>query len=260
MSLIQSVEKMLSSIMKVQESIYEKYISESVVSLNTVNLDEFSLHEHNAKVIFDQVHLKILYVSSNFEDISGYSAAELDDYNLITLMRHVDLEHFMYPYNMAAWSKEVYEKNKTLKNLKVYTCGLKIKSFKTNKILRLLIRYSPIEVFENDVVKLAAITVDDVTHLIKSDNYWLRMKSGENNEFTNHFTSKEKKNVPKDIISKREKEILRLISEGMESKEIAETLFISLNTVDNHRRNMILQTGARDTTALVQLCKMMHII
>jgi DNA-binding NarL/FixJ family response regulator len=46
----------------------------------------------------------------------------------------------------------------------------------------------------------------------------------------------------------------------METKEIAETLFISLNTVDNHRSNMILQTGARDTTALVQLCKMMHSI
>jgi DNA-binding CsgD family transcriptional regulator len=37
-------------------------------------------------------------------------------------------------------------------------------------------------------------------------------------------------------------------------------LFISSHTVDNHRRNMIAKTGAKDTTALIQICKMVGII
>lgn len=44
-------------------------------------------------------------------------------------------------------------------------------------------------------------------------------------------------------LTKRELEILRLISRGHESKEIAERLFISLNTVNNHRRKIISKTN-----------------
>lgn len=40
-------------------------------------------------------------------------------------------------------------------------------------------------------------------------------------------------------LSKRELEILGLISQGMMSKEIADRLFISVNTVNNHRQNII---------------------
>jgi DNA-binding CsgD family transcriptional regulator len=46
----------------------------------------------------------------------------------------------------------------------------------------------------------------------------------------------------------------------MESKEIADVLDISSHTVNNHRRNMITRTGARDTTALIHICKMIGIL
>ncbi len=41
------------------------------------------------------------------------------------------------------------------------------------------------------------------------------------------------------VLSKREKEILHLISEGKTSKDISEILFIAKTTVDTHRKNMI---------------------
>lgn len=62
------------------------------------------------------------------------------------------------------------------------------------------------------------------------------------------------------MLSAREKEILKLIAEDIDSKEIARQLFISTATVGNHRSNMIEKIGARDTTALVQLAKMAGII
>ncbi len=49
----------------------------------------------------------------------------------------------------------------------------------------------------------------------------------------------------------REIEILDFIAKGLSSKEIAARLFISANTVANHRRNMLRKRGARSSAELV---------
>ncbi len=54
------------------------------------------------------------------------------------------------------------------------------------------------------------------------------------------------------ILSDREREVLKLIAEELTSEEIAERLFISKRTVDNHRTNMLEKTGCRSTIGLVQ--------
>lgn len=41
-----------------------------------------------------------------------------------------------------------------------------------------------------------------------------------------------------DILSEREKEIIRCVAMGMTNKEIAEELFLSINTITTHRRNI----------------------
>lgn len=48
-------------------------------------------------------------------------------------------------------------------------------------------------------------------------------------------------------LSNREKEILKLIANGFLSKEIADKLNISINTVNNHRRNILQKTGCNNT-------------
>ena len=59
-----------------------------------------------------------------------------------------------------------------------------------------------------------------------------------------------------DILSVREKEILRLIIEGKSTNEIAKKLFISRITVNNHRQNMLNRVGVKDTTGLIILMKL----
>lgn len=53
-------------------------------------------------------------------------------------------------------------------------------------------------------------------------------------------------------LSKREQEILAHIAEGMTSKEIAETLFISSRTVDTHRTNLMQKLQIKNTAGLVR--------
>lgn len=53
-------------------------------------------------------------------------------------------------------------------------------------------------------------------------------------------------------VSKREKEVLQLISEEMTTSEIAKQLFISVTTVETHRKNMLKKLGVRNTAGLMR--------
>jgi DNA-binding NarL/FixJ family response regulator len=52
-------------------------------------------------------------------------------------------------------------------------------------------------------------------------------------------------------LSKREREILFKICEGLSNQEIADTLFISKRTVDKHRANLLGKTNSKNTASLI---------
>lgn len=53
-------------------------------------------------------------------------------------------------------------------------------------------------------------------------------------------------------LSKREIEVLKLISEEFKNHEIAEKLFLSTRTVDTHRRNLLQKLNVKNTAGLVK--------
>lgn len=66
-----------------------------------------------------------------------------------------------------------------------------------------------------------------------------------------HSEQKEVKNQP--TLTRREKEILSLISDGLTNPQIAEKLFISLNTVDTHRKNLLSKFRTNNIASLIKL-------
>lgn len=54
------------------------------------------------------------------------------------------------------------------------------------------------------------------------------------------------------VLTRREKEVLELIAEGMTNNEIAAKLFISVTTVDTHRKNLLAKFDARNIAALIK--------
>lgn len=52
--------------------------------------------------------------------------------------------------------------------------------------------------------------------------------------------------------SKREIDIIKLIAEGFDNNEIANTLFISVNTVKQHRKNILKKSSSRNTAQLIR--------
>jgi DNA-binding NarL/FixJ family response regulator len=54
------------------------------------------------------------------------------------------------------------------------------------------------------------------------------------------------------ILSKREKEILKLIADGLTNLEIGKQLFISIDTVDTHRKNLYHKLDVKNTAQLIR--------
>lgn len=77
-----------------------------------------------------------------------------------------------------------------------------------------------------------------------------------------HYSSKVKESYMEGVfdrkkndhieLSKREKEVLKLLMDELTSKEISEKLFISVNTVETHRKNILLKTGCKTTVGAVK--------
>ncbi len=61
-------------------------------------------------------------------------------------------------------------------------------------------------------------------------------------------------NIPSTALSltRREKEVLSLIAEGYSNKQIAAKLFISVHTVDSHRKNLLSKFNSKNTAELVK--------
>jgi DNA-binding NarL/FixJ family response regulator len=65
-------------------------------------------------------------------------------------------------------------------------------------------------------------------------------------------------NVP--VITRREKEVLDLIADGLTNNEISKKLFISITTVDSHRKNLLSKFEAKNTASLIRIAAQLKII
>jgi DNA-binding NarL/FixJ family response regulator len=62
------------------------------------------------------------------------------------------------------------------------------------------------------------------------------------------------------VLTRREKEVLELIADGMTNNEIAAKLFISVTTVDTHRKNLLAKFDARNFASLIKSAMQMQLL
>lgn len=64
----------------------------------------------------------------------------------------------------------------------------------------------------------------------------------------------------KALLSSRETEILRFMAKGLSSKHIAAEVHLSINTINNHRKNMLAKTGCHSSSELTRFAIMHGLI
>lgn len=111
---------------------------------------------------------------------------------------------------------------------------------------------------KNNLPQLVLTTISDITHINGSQeiaqvdikNYvdGKNCLGEELSKLKERLVSIFKSDV---VFTKREKQILKLISEGMTSMQIANELNISTATVNTHRQNLIKKNNVSSTSALI---------
>lgn len=135
------------------------------------------------------------------------------------------------------------------KNVQIFVCGSC--SVNAGEKIKYLLQRIPLgfDTFSYPGIYLDCIR--NVTHLVSGEGYWLRIKAGEK---TFSWFSGQKKLLRHDIISGREKEVIKYWAEGYSFSKIEDKLFISVNTIKNHLKACRNRLLARDNISLVQLC------
>jgi DNA-binding CsgD family transcriptional regulator len=182
---------------------------------------------------------------------------------MVAILGLLSKEYAQFPYESVDWFTKVLQQIpfEERVNMKIHHSCIRFNRM-DGKPICIFSQGMPIQVDEQRNFKYTLNYVQNIHHLVKKDYpyYWIRFAYGQQKQFVQTFHSNDKLFCKHDLLSTREKEILKMIAADIDTKEIAKQLFISPNTVGNHRSNMIERLGARDTTALVQLAKMTEMI
>ena len=67
-------------------------------------------------------------------------------------------------------------------------------------------------------------------------------------------------NDPYSTLTPREQEVMRMLAEGLTSREVAKQLFISPKTVENHRTNLMKKLSLKSSVELVRYAARLGLI
>lgn len=201
--------------------------------------------------ILDYQTKKYLYVSDNCEKITGYTTEQLlSGGNSFFISK-------IHPDDLKIYSNKIFgeivnyttsQDREKITNTR-FSLNYRFKRG-DNEYIHLLQQYEIVELNNEQLPLLAIGFATDISGH-KSDNKVAYSIStfDKNKGFTkvisDSFTPIETK------VSEREKEIIKELMSGKNSKEIATKLSISLYTVNAHRRNILIKTGCRTTAELI---------
>ena len=214
-----------------------------------------------AYTIINNISFEIEHYSKIFFEVLGLDENEFKKYRMATFTEAVPKNQASFFTLLPKYFQEYWQgvDSDIRHDIIRTTAGLSF-NHKEKGLIRLILQTYILEVNSFQAPTYLFILFHNVTYMMKDDFYWIRFanldKTG--NVLVYHDGFKEV--LKDDIISCREKEILELIIDSKSPEEIADILFISKNTVNNHRQNMLNRTGVKDTTALIDLCRLCHVI
>lgn len=258
--------------MQLKASTYEKYLeivasSTSILKKNEEFkqmaerfLQRMNLNSRFAPVTYllDYESGKYLFIEETCFNILGYTA------NYLIESGHNDFIRRWHPEEFKLLNGEIFGDNyKFLKTLPfekyadfIFSYNCRILNAK-GEYVKILQRYSYIPGNSLGNPSGAIGIILDISHFKNDDSivHTIEECVRHNGKLANELVFKKIHPVyTVDIsrpISKKELPVLKAMAAGLSSKQIAEKLNLSINTVNNHRKSMLNKTGTKNSTELL---------
>jgi DNA-binding CsgD family transcriptional regulator len=187
-------------------------------------------------------------ISKEVESVLGYTPEEATVEFLMSKVHPDDRAYFLaFEQNTS----DFFEKLEPEKKMKYKVrCDFRFQK-KNGDYVRLLQQVVVIQADEDGGIFRTLGIHTDITHLKPEGGPTMSIIGLDGEPSYINIGNKNVYIETEEVLSKREKEVLRLLIEGKLSKEICSILNISKQTVDNHRKNMLNKTGLKTTGELI---------
>jgi DNA-binding CsgD family transcriptional regulator len=193
--------------------------------------------------IFDLNEKKIVFFSNNYANLLGYNKTEFEELNyaFFEAKIHPDDKYDLAMFGLSSLKlfKELSNDEK-LNHKVVYEFRMLNSS---DNYVRVIDQYQILELDAVGQIWLMMSTID----LSPNQDLETSVKCQIHNFRTGSIMPSSVDNKPSLELTKRELEILKLVKQGMLSKEISSKLYISVHTVNTHRQRLLEKLGANNT-------------
>ncbi len=246
------------NIERIYEQIFESY---GVKHLNhriqkIIELDQFLPYNATFFCVTNTQNLSFEYVSKNIYSLLGYNSENIKEKGMKFFWSKIhpeDIELWLKALNdlMEFTMKEILVKER---RQMTYVWNYRMKNASGNYV-NIVQNTTPLD-FDNEnkpIIGLAHYTVLngsielDITASAKLMNSEMEYETVYFNNFSQKLLTRG--------LSNRERDVVRLLVLNYSSKAIADKLFISSNTVDTHRRNILKKLNISSTGELIGLIK-----
>lgn len=227
----------------------EQFIDYSQLDRHIGFLKQLAMVENSSVAVMDLYKRRYAFMQSKFLPVLGL---EIDE---VTKQGPKAIYAIMHPKDVPVVIETLFKGNEFILQLPpeekkeykiIYDFRLKSKN---GEYVRFIQQLLPLELDGKGNIWLMLMLNDIVPDRGEEalpQRKVVNMKTGK----TYVFNDDEKSG--RSILTKREIEILGLLSKGMASKEVADELFLSVNTVNNHRRNILEKTNAGNTAEAIR--------
>ncbi|WP_343564645.1 LuxR C-terminal-related transcriptional regulator [Sphingobacterium sp.] len=199
-------------------------------------------------LLFDIYNGDIAEAGPEMSAMLGYSPEEMDLRLFMDSIHPADMPYFMNfeQYITSFLNTVPMEKITHYK----FQYDLRIKK-KDGNYLRILLQYVIIDYDENNLYHSLHVHTD-ITHLQKRGKPTCSIIGLYGEPSLYNIPDAIAVSVGTKLFTERETEVLKGIVEGMNSQEIADRLYLSIHTINTHRKNILVKAGVKTPLQLIK--------
>ncbi|MDH3709356.1 MAG: LuxR C-terminal-related transcriptional regulator [Cyclobacteriaceae bacterium] len=195
--------------------------------------------------------LKTEFISGDCTRITGYSCQEIKSLNAQFVMQFSLPPDLAFNLNVVKLAMEYALQIDKAERELIYVVYFFRAKKKDGQVITIQQQSIPIVFDENGVPFIFSNIYTDISYLGVSNIPQAILVNKSTDEIFNIQPQHLKLIKCEELFSRREKEVVQLLINGLNSRQIGEQLFISMETVRTHRKNILKKAGLNSSTELV---------